>query len=73
LGDSGLFGGLFGGEVPPIEQIASEAFGVKLREGAEFGGEMPRIDDLLRGPDLSTLRLSAEPSETGDTLRIRIA
>ena len=100
LGDSNLSGGLFGGEVPPIEQIASEAFGVQLREGAEFGGEMPsqefsqcpenswldfsqtpkdserntgRIDDLLRGPDLSTLRLSAETSPNNDTLRIRIA
>jgi len=43
-----------------------------------------RIDDLLRGPDLSTLRacsaeaswrrrVSAETSPNGDTLRIRIA
>jgi len=72
LGDSNLSGGLFGGEVPPIEQIASEAFGVQLRDGAQFGGEMPRIDDLLRGPDNSTVRLSAAPSKTGDTLHIRI-
>ena len=52
LSDSNLSGRLFGGEVPPIEQIAAEAFGVELREGAQFGGEMPRIDDLLRGHGL---------------------
>jgi len=41
LGDSNPSGGPLGGEVPPIEQIAAESFGVQLREGAEFGGETP--------------------------------
>ena len=34
---------------------------------------MPRIDDLLRGPDLSTLRLSAETSQDGQNFHVRIA
>jgi len=73
LGESGLSGGLFGSEVPPIEQIAADALGVKLRKGAQFGGPMPRIEDLLKGADTSKIRLSVQATEDNRKLSIRIA
>lgn len=71
LSETNISGALFADELPPVEEAAAAALKVQVREGATFGGPMPRIDHLVKGPQSpATLRVSA--TADGDKLKVRI-